>query len=80
MEGQLVPAASDVEIPPDRIKEFIDRTAEFVAQNGSTAEREIIVKEGKNPIFEFLRIDNRFRPYYDDKVKEMAKLMGKEVF
>ncbi|KAM3136925.1 hypothetical protein pb186bvf_011010 [Paramecium bursaria] len=55
------------------IKEYADKTAEYVAKNGSTFEDLVMQKELSNPSFCFLRRDDQYRPYYETKITEFAR-------
>jgi splicing factor 3A subunit 1 len=55
----------------------VDKTAEFVAKNGSSFEAMIIKAESNNPKFTFLKNQNDpFRAYYEKKIAQFA--MGTE--
>ena len=47
-------------IPPRDIKEIIEKTAESVAQMGSSFEELVIRSEGHTPKFSFLKPDKAF--------------------
>ena len=60
-------------IPPPEIKAVIDKTAAYVAKNGSSFESLIMKVEANNPKFNFLRYhDDPYRPYYIQKINESA--------
>lgn len=61
-------------IPPKEIRAMIDKTAEYVAKNGSKFE-ETIYNNQSSDEFAFLRLDNPYRAYYDKKVVEFARQM-----
>jgi hypothetical protein len=60
-------------IPPLELRQMIEKTAEYVARNGSQFEEIIYNNEKDNPGFFFLKLDNPYRAYYDKKVIEFAK-------
>lgn len=55
------------EIPPSEIQIVIDKTAVYVAKNGTDFEQKLVCKQ--DPRFEFLQKDNKFHLYYKMKVK-----------
>ena len=59
------------------MKEISDRTAEFVAKNGSSFEELVIKAETNNPKFSFLKASDPYRAYYDSKVTEYSKKFSK---
>lgn len=61
---------SGVIIPPQNIKNLVDKTARSIAQRGS--ELEELVKKNfiDNPQFSFLKYNDPYRPYFDQKVQE----------
>ena len=69
-------------IPPPEIKSFLnnieiaDKTAEYVAKNGSTFEDLVLKTEYSNPKFCFLKHEDPYRAYYDFKITEFAKGLG----
>lgn len=50
-----------------------DKTAEYVAKNGSTFEDLVLQKELSNPKFCFLKRGDTYRAYYEMKVAEFAR-------
>lgn len=54
--------------PPESIQVTIDKTAVYVAKNGTEFERKLIDKNSQT--FNFLNNDNEFHTYYKMKVKE----------
>jgi hypothetical protein len=62
--------SSGVIIPPQDIKFLVDKTARTVAQRGH--ELEELVKKNfiDNPKFSFLKYNDPYRPYFDQKVQE----------
>ncbi|CAD8102085.1 unnamed protein product [Paramecium primaurelia] len=65
--------SSNIVIPPPNIKKYADKTAEYVAKNGATFEDLVMQKELSNPNFCFLRRDDPYRPYYENKITEFAR-------
>jgi hypothetical protein len=63
-------ASTGVIIPPPDIKNLVDKTAKTVAQRGP--ELEELVKKNfiDNPKFSFLKYNDPYRPYFDQKVQE----------
>lgn len=61
---------SGVIIPPQNIKNLVDKTAKSIAQRGP--ELEELVKKNfiDNPQFSFLKYNDPYRPYFDQKVQE----------
>jgi len=53
--------------------EIADKTAEYVAKNGSAFEEIVMKSESNNPKFSFLKPNDPYRAYYDQKVVEFAK-------
>ncbi len=65
-------------IPPPDIKVVIDNTANYVAKNGVSFEALIMKVEANNNRFNFLRYhDDPYRPYYQLKITEKQKELGK---
>lgn len=62
--------STGVIIPPQDIKNLVDKTARTVAQRGP--ELEELVKKNfiDNPKFSFLKYNDPYRPYFDQKVQE----------
>ena len=44
-----------------------------MAKNGATFEDLVMQKELSNPFFCFLRRDDPYRPYYENKITEFAR-------
>lgn len=57
-------------IPPPEIKAKIEKTAEFVAKNGTVFENRIREKEGSNALFSFLNHDDHYHLYYQWRCNE----------
>jgi splicing factor 3A subunit 1 len=56
--------------PPPTIRCIVDKTAEFVAQNGVEFEMQILSNEKKNPTFNFLKAKDAYHPYYQQRILE----------
>jgi len=52
-------------LPPPDIRKIADKTAEFVAKNGSSFEDLVIKEEANNPKFSFLKQHDPYRGYYE---------------
>eukprot|EP01016_Furgasonia_blochmanni_P005765 TRINITY_DN12269_c0_g1_i15.p1 TRINITY_DN12269_c0_g1~~TRINITY_DN12269_c0_g1_i15.p1 ORF type:complete len:755 (+),score=132.50 TRINITY_DN12269_c0_g1_i15:33-2297(+) len=62
-------------IPPAEIRKFADKTAEFVAKNGSSFEELVMKSEANNPRFSFLKPNDPYRAYYEHKVIEFSRAL-----
>jgi hypothetical protein len=60
-------------IPQADPRPLIEKTAEYVAKNGSQLEEIIYNKEKDNPMFSFLKLSDPYRAYYDKRVIELAR-------
>mmetsp|Transcript_7150 Transcript_7150/g.10551 ORF Transcript_7150/g.10551 Transcript_7150/m.10551 type:complete len:515 (+) Transcript_7150:824-2368(+) len=69
---------AEIVYPPEDIQKLIDKTAEFVASNGSAVEHKIWESQGDNPKFSFLKPDDPYRAYYESKVFEFAEKLENE--
>jgi len=63
----------DVIIPPAEIRKIADKTAEYVAKNGSAFEQIVAQSESNNPKFSFMKPNDPYRAYFEQKVIEFAK-------
>ncbi|OAE35451.1 hypothetical protein AXG93_2587s1660 [Marchantia polymorpha subsp. ruderalis] len=61
--------AADVE-PPAEIRCIVDKTAQFVAQNGLEFEQKILSNEKRNPKFNFLKSKDAYHSYYQRRILE----------
>ncbi|PVU85359.1 hypothetical protein BB560_007059 [Smittium megazygosporum] len=61
--SQEKPNASII-YPPPEIRNIIDKTAEYVLQNGHILEQRIRETEKNNPKFSFLNQNDPYHPYY----------------
>ncbi|KAL3138387.1 hypothetical protein ABBQ32_006189 [Trebouxia sp. C0010 RCD-2024] len=59
--------------PPPDIRAIVDKTAQFVAKNGTQFEGRILANEKDNPKFNFLRTADPFHAYYRHMVTEHQK-------
>jgi len=88
--GVPEPRNRDVIIPPPEIRSIIhsyillnscieiaDKTAEYVAKNGSAFEEIVMKSEGNNPKFSFMKQGDPYRAYFEEKVIEFARGVGK---
>lgn len=53
--------------------EIADKTAEYVAKNGSAFEEIVAKSEANNPKFSFMKPNDPYRAYFEQKVIEFAK-------
>ena len=60
-------------IPPQEIKKVIDRTAEFVAKNGSSFEQMLKKKQQNLPKLSFLNEGDPYRPCYEQMISSIVK-------
>ncbi|KAF3335941.1 putative splicing factor 3A subunit 1 [Carex littledalei] len=56
--------------PPPDIKAIVEKTAQYVAKNGSDFERQILAKNAGNPKFNFLIQSDPYHAYYQNRVSE----------
>jgi len=57
-------------IPPPDIRAVIDKTASFVAKNGTSFEQKILNSaEGKTAKFNFMRQYDPYHAYYEHKIR-----------
>ncbi|CAG9319874.1 unnamed protein product [Blepharisma stoltei] len=68
----------DVIMPPDDILKLIEKTAEFVAANGSAVEMKVWEAQKTNPKFSFLRPGDPFRKFYEQKIYEYAEKLEQD--
>eukprot|EP00050_Salpingoeca_kvevrii_P003199 m.218663 g.218663 ORF g.218663 m.218663 type:complete len:451 (+) comp10788_c10_seq2:2128-3480(+) len=59
-------------IPPPDIKEVADKTARYVARNGTAFEETLRQKKGNDNQFCFLRVTSPFHPYFRQQVVRIA--------
>ncbi|KAJ3696394.1 hypothetical protein LUZ61_000099 [Rhynchospora tenuis] len=58
--------------PPPDIKAIVEKTAQYVAKNGSDFERQILAKNAGNPKFNFLIPSDPYHAYYQSRVSTHA--------
>lgn len=63
----MVDFVEGIPIPPEKIKETIDKTAGYVLKNGETFE-DRLKNSAENDQFAFLKDDNEYNPYYKWKL------------
>lgn len=59
--------------PPPELRNIVDKTAHFVARNGTELESRIRQHEAGNPKFDFLKPQNPYNAYYLHKVMEFTE-------
>ncbi|KAK9868629.1 hypothetical protein WJX84_000926 [Apatococcus fuscideae] len=59
--------------PPPDIRAIVDKTAQFVAKNGTNFETKILSNEKDNVKFNFLRPTDPYHPYYRYRVGEFQQ-------
>eukprot|EP01116_Phalansterium_solitarium_P017527 TRINITY_DN4339_c0_g2_i4.p1 TRINITY_DN4339_c0_g2~~TRINITY_DN4339_c0_g2_i4.p1 ORF type:complete len:311 (-),score=103.94 TRINITY_DN4339_c0_g2_i4:172-1104(-) len=59
---------SKMVVPPDNIREVIDKLSEYVAKHGAELEQRIKDKEKNNPHFGFFAPGHPYHPYYLQRV------------
>ena len=69
---------NEILVPPQDIQQLIEKTAEFVAGNGSAIEVKIWESQKSNPKFSFLKHGDIYRPYYEHKIFEYAEKLEQE--
>lgn len=69
---------NEILTPPEDIERLIIKTAEFVANNGSSMEAKIWETQKSNPKFSFLKHGDLYRPYYELKVYEFVEKKEQE--
>ena len=68
-----------VVLPPKDIRAIIEKTAGYVARNGSVFEDRIRDKEQSNPKFSFLSPDDAYAPFYQWRLSEVKSGRGTAV-
>ncbi|KAG7597042.1 SWAP/Surp [Arabidopsis suecica] len=56
--------------PPPDIRTIVEKTAQFVSQNGLEFENKVKTEKAKNPNFNFLKSDNPYHAFYQHKITE----------
>lgn len=67
-----------IPLPSDEILKLIEKTAEFVAANGSAVELKVFEAQRNNPKFSFLKQGDPYRKFYDQKVFDYAERLEQE--
>lgn len=67
----LSPLPLGITLPPQDLKNIIDKTVEFVNKGGQAFEATIIQKGKDNPTFGFIKPGHPFFPYYKYKLAEI---------
>ena len=63
-------------IPPPEIRSIVEKTASFVARNGTAFEQKIKQNEMSNPKFCFMKEEDPYNGYYLHKVQEFSMGIG----
>ncbi|KAG8288677.1 splicing factor 3a, subunit 1 [Homalodisca vitripennis] len=66
--------------PPPEVRNIVDKTASFVARNGSEFELRIRQNELENPKFNFLNLGDPYNTYYQYKIKEFKESKAHFIF
>ncbi len=66
-------AVQGVIIPPPDIKAIVEKTASFTAKHGAQFEEKIKLKQAGDPKFEFLKPDNIYHQYYQQKIQDIKE-------
>ena len=69
---------NEIIVPPQDIQLLIEKTAEFVAGNGSAVEVKIWESQKSNPKFSFLKHGDIYRAFYEQKIFEYAEKLEQE--
>ncbi|PRW57503.1 putative splicing factor 3A subunit 1 isoform A [Chlorella sorokiniana] len=64
--------AIGVILPPPDIRAIVDKTAQFVARNGTDFEKRILANEAQNQKFNFLKDGDPYNAYYRKRVAEFT--------
>lgn len=64
--------------PPPELRNIVDKTASFVARNGTDFEARIRQNEANNPKFNFLNHGDPYHAYYEHKVEEFMQGKAQE--
>lgn len=65
--------AIGVIVPPPDIRAILEKTAAFVAKNGTEFEKRILANEASNVKFNFLKPGDPYHAYYQHKVVELRE-------
>ncbi|KAL7787943.1 Pre-mRNA splicing factor PRP21 like domain-containing protein [Trichoderma ceciliae] len=74
-----IKAPAGVVLPPREIRNILEKTAGYVARNGSVFEDRIREKERQNPKFSFLNPDDAYHAYYQWRLSEIRAGRGTDI-
>ncbi|KAJ4865285.1 pre-mRNA splicing factor PRP21 like protein domain-containing protein [Trichoderma breve] len=74
-----IKAPAGVVLPPREIRNILEKTAGYVARNGSVFEDRIREKERQNPKFSFLSVDDAYHAYYQWRLSEIRSGRGTDI-
>ncbi|KAM0513807.1 hypothetical protein ACHAPE_007406 [Trichoderma viride] len=74
-----IKAPAGVVLPPREIRNILEKTAGYVARNGSVFEDRIREKERQNPKFSFLSPDDAYHAYYLWRLSEIRAGRGTDI-
>eukprot|EP00761_Pharyngomonas_kirbyi_P000565 gb/GECH01000565.1/.p1 GENE.gb/GECH01000565.1/~~gb/GECH01000565.1/.p1 ORF type:complete len:742 (+),score=281.04 gb/GECH01000565.1/:1-2226(+) len=73
---QNIVSKSEIIIPPEEIKAFVDKTAKFVAKNGPQFEQKIAQSAAKTNVkLQFIYSENPYHKYYRHRVQEFSEML-----
>ncbi|KAH6607150.1 hypothetical protein Trco_003463 [Trichoderma cornu-damae] len=72
-------APAGVVLPPREIRNILEKTAGYVARNGSVFEDRIREKERQNPKFSFLNPEDAYHAYYQWRLSEIRAGRGTDI-
>lgn len=74
-----IKAPAGVVLPPREIRNILEKTAGYVARNGSIFEDRIREKERQNPKFSFLSAEDAYHAYYLWRLSEIRAGRGTDI-
>ncbi|RFU80997.1 pre-mrna splicing factor [Trichoderma arundinaceum] len=74
-----IKAPAGVVLPPREIRNILEKTAGYVARNGSVFEDRIREKERQNPKFSFLNPEDAYHAYYQWRLAEIRAGRGTDI-
>ncbi|EHK22709.1 uncharacterized protein TRIVIDRAFT_180017 [Trichoderma virens Gv29-8] len=74
-----IKAPAGVVLPPREIRNILEKTAGYVARNGSVFEDRIREKERQNPKFSFLSLEDAYHAYYQWRLSEIRSGRGTDI-
>ncbi|ETS03390.1 Surp module [Trichoderma reesei RUT C-30] len=74
-----IKAPAGVVLPPREIRNILEKTAGYVARNGSVFEDRIREKERQNPKFSFLSREDAYHDYYQWRLSEIRAGRGTDI-